>query len=78
MTIGMEGNMIVTKLAYDGARLYINPYTISYILDGDDTTVVGFTNGHTYEVTASGTELRGLIDEETKSLCKECKASLQE
>ena len=70
--------MIVTKLAYDGARLYINPYTISYILDGDDTTVVGFTNGHTYEVTASGIELRRLIDEETKSLCKECKASLQE
>lgn len=70
--------MIVTKLAYDGARLYINPYTISYILDGDDTTVVGFTNGHTYEVTASGTELRRLIDEKTKSLCKECKTSLQE
>lgn len=70
--------MITTKLAYDGARLYINPYTVSYILDGDDTTVVGFTNGHTYEVTASGIELRGLIDEETKSLCKECKASISE
>lgn len=70
--------MIVTKLAYDGARLYINPYTVSYILDGDDTTVVGFTNGHTYEVTASGTELRRLMDEETKSLCKGCSQSSKE
>lgn len=78
MDEGDRINMISTKIAYDGARLYFNPYTVSYILDQDDTTVIGFTNGHTYDVTASGTELRRLIDEETKSLCKECKASLQE
>lgn len=70
--------MIRTKLAYDGTEIYINPYTVSYILNGNMETVVGFTNGHTYNVTASGTELRRLIDEETKSLCKECKASISE
>lgn len=70
--------MIVTKLAYDGARIYINPYGVSYILDSDETTTVGFSNGHTYEITMSALELRRLIDEETKSLCKECKASISE
>lgn len=68
--------MIVTKLAYDGSRLYINPYAVSYILDESDTTVVGFTNGHTYDVISSASELRRLIDEETKSLCKECKEGI--
>ena len=72
--------MIRTKLAYDGNEIYINPYTISYITRDNamNDTVIAFTNGHTYNVTASIPEILEAIKNETKSLCKECKASLQE
>lgn len=67
--------MIKTKLAYDGNEIYINPYTISYITRDNrmNETIIGFTNGHTYNVTASIPEILEVINEETKSLCKECK-----
>lgn len=70
--------MIRTKLAYDGSEMFINPYTVSYIINQDYETVVGFTNGHTYSVSASASELRRLIINETKSLCKECTKGVQE
>ena len=70
--------MIKTKLAYDGNEIYINPYTISYITRDNkmNETIIGFTNGHTYNVTASIPEILEVINEETKSLCKECKESI--
>lgn len=70
--------MIRTKLAYDGNEIYINPYTISYITRDNRTneTIIGFTNGHTYNVTASIPEILEVINEETKSLCKECKEGI--
>ena len=69
--------MIKTKLEYDGNEIYINPYTISYIIRQDYNTVIGFTNGHTYNVTASVPELLEGINNETKSLCKQCKTSIR-
>ena len=71
-------NMIRTKLAYDGNEIYINPYTISYITRDNrmNETIIGFTNGHTYNVTASIPEILEVINEETKSLCKECKEGI--
>lgn len=68
--------MIRTKLEYDGNEIYLNPYTISYIIRQDCTTVIGLTNGHTYNVTASVLELLEVINNETKSLCKECTQSI--
>lgn len=70
--------MIKTKLAYDGKEIYINPYTISYITRDNrmNETIIGFTNGHTYNVTASIPEILEVINEETKSLCKECKEGI--
>lgn len=69
--------MIQTRLAHttDGI-IIINPYTISYITSLEGYTTIGLTNGHTYDVTASPQELMEVIENETKSLCKECKASL--
>ena len=71
--------MIKTKLAYDNIEIYINPYTISYITrDKDmDETVIGLTNGHTYIVSASVSKLLEGINNETKSLCEECKTSIR-
>lgn len=71
--------MIKTKLAYDTIEMYINPYTISYITRDKDMneTVIGLTNGHTYIVSASVSELLEAINNETKSLCKECKTSIR-
>lgn len=71
--------MIKTKLAYDNIEMYINPYTISYVARDKDMneTVIGLTNGHTYIVSASVPKLLEVIDNETKSLCKECQASIQ-
>lgn len=71
--------MIKTKLAYDNIEMYINPYTISYVTRDKDMneTVIGLTNGHTYIVSASVSELLEVIDNETKSLCKECKTSIR-
>ena len=71
--------MIKTKLAYDNIDIYINPYTISYITRDKDMneTVIGLTNGHTYIVSASVSELLEGINNETKSLCKECKTSIR-
>ena len=70
--------MIKTRLAYDNNEIYINPYTISYIIRQDTEVVIGFTNGHTYNVTGNIGELMEVIENETKSLCKECKASIPE
>lgn len=70
--------MIRTKLAYDGAEILINPYTVSYILRQESETIIGFTNGHTYPVTASLNELKEGIENETKSLCKGCSQSPKE
>ena len=69
--------MIRTRLAHttDG-YIIINPYTISYITSLEGYTTIGLTNGHTYDVTASAIELQEVIENETKSLCKECKTSL--
>ena len=69
--------MIRTKLAYDGNEIYINPYTISYITRDNamNDTVIAFTNGHTYNVTASIPEILEVIKNETQSLCKECSQS---
>jgi len=64
--------MIKTRLAYDGNEIYINPYTISYIIKQEQDVVIGFTNGHTYNVTGNIGELMEVIKSETKSLCKEC------
>lgn len=71
--------MIRTKLAYDGNEIYINPYTISYITRDNkmNETIIGFTNGHTYNVTASIPEILEVIENETKSLCKECTQSIE-
>lgn len=71
--------MIKTKLAYDNIDIYINPYTISYITRDKDMneTVIGLTNGHTYIVSANVSELLEGIDNETKSLCEECKTSIR-
>jgi len=65
--------MIQTRLAHttDGI-IIINPYTISYITSLEGYTTIGLTNGHTYDVTASPQELMEVIENETKSLCKEC------
>ena len=68
--------MIRTKLQYNKEDIFINPYTISYITRIEDEVTIGFTNGHTYNVTASIQELLEVIENETKSLCKECKTSL--
>lgn len=72
--------MIKTRIAYTNEVIYINPYTISYITRDKDMneTVIGLTNGHTYIVSASVSELLEVINNETKSLCKECKASIQD
>lgn len=58
--------MIKTKLAYDNIDIYINPYTISYITRDKDMneTVIGFTNGHAYNVTASPLELLEVLENE--------------
>lgn len=70
--------MIRTKLAYDGNEIYINPYTISYITRDNkmDETVIGFTNGHTYNVTASIPEILEVIKNETKCSCNGYKDSI--
>lgn len=65
--------MIITNLAYGAGEIIINPYTVSYIIRNEcNETTVGFTNGHTYNVTASPLELMEAINNETKSLCKDC------
>ena len=65
--------MIKAKLKhYKDTDIYINPYTVSYITEENNQTIVGFTNGHSFMVTASPQELRRMIEHETKSLCKEC------
>ena len=56
--------MIRTKLSYDNQEIYINPKTISYIIRLDNETVIGFTNGHTYNVTASPLELLEVLEDE--------------
>lgn len=61
--------MIKTRLAYDNNEIYINPYTISYIIRQDTETVIGFTNGHTYNVTGNIGELLEVIKNETKCSC---------
>lgn len=70
--------MIKTKLSYDRQDIYINPYTISYILRDNsmNETTIAFTNGHSYQVIASVPELLEEIDYETKSLCQECTQSI--
>lgn len=60
--------MIRTRLSYDGGEIYINPKTISYITRYHDTTVIGLTNGHTYEVTASLSELLGVLENEATKI----------
>ena len=65
--------MIRTKLAYGAGEIIINPYTVSYIIRNEmNETTVGFTNGHQYSITMSPLELMEVINNETKSLCKEC------
>lgn len=66
--------MIRTRLAYGGQDILINPYTVSYIIESQvsTNTTIAFTNGHTIEVTASLIKLMEVIENETKSLCKEC------
>ena len=70
--------MIRTKLAYDGNEIYINPYTISYITRDNamNDTVIAFTNGHTYNVTASIPEILEVIKNETKCSCNGYKDSI--
>lgn len=63
--------MIRTKLIYDGNEIFINPFTISYIIKQDNNTVIGLTNGHTYTVTASAQELLEGCNNEIK--CNGCR-----
>ena len=71
--------MIRTKLSYGGGEIFINPYTVSYIMRNElNETTIGFTNGHQYNITASPQELRRLIEDETKSLCQECTKGVHE
>lgn len=56
--------MIKTKLSYSNQYIYINPETISYITRIENETVIGFTNGHTYNVTASPLELLEVLENE--------------
>lgn len=71
--------MIRTKLAYGAGEIMFNPYTVSYIIrDELDRTAITFTNGHSLAVTASLLEIKELIENETKSLCKECTKGVQE
>lgn len=70
--------MIRTKLAYGAGEIMFNPYTVSYIIrDELDRTAITFTNGHSIEVTASLPEIKELIENETKYLCRECNQSTQ-
>ena len=68
--------MIRTKLIYDGAEIFINPYTVSYVLRQDHENVIAFTNGHTLSVTMSIPELLKEIENETKCTCNGCKDSI--
>lgn len=71
--------MITTRLSYGAGEIILNPYTVSYIIrDELGRTAITFTNGHSLEVTASVLELRRLIENETKSLCKECTKGVHE
>lgn len=56
--------MIRTKLSYSNQEMYIRPETISYITRIENETVIGFTNGHTYNVTASPLELLEVLENE--------------
>lgn len=70
--------MIVTSLSCGAGEIIINPYTVSYIIRNElNETTIGFTNGHTYNVTASPLELMEAINNETKFLCKECMQGIQ-
>lgn len=70
--------MITTRLAYGAGEIMFNPYTVSYIIrDELNRTAITFTNGHSLEVTASPLEIKELIENETKYLCRECNQSTQ-
>lgn len=63
--------MIRTQLNYGGGEFYINPQTISYIIrDRTNEVTIGFTNGHTYTVTASIPELLEVFNNETERISK--------
>ena len=66
--------MIKTRLSYGGGELIINPQAISYIIrDRDNTITVAFNNGHTYNVTASMSELMEVLEHETNKTKCSCK-----
>lgn len=56
--------MIKTRVTYGNWEIYIRPETISYIIRDDNKTTIGFTNGHTYSVSASIPELLEAIKNE--------------
>lgn len=65
--------MIKTRLSYGNHEIYIRPETISYITRDCNETVIGFTNGHTYSVSASIPELLEVIENETSETKCSCK-----
>ena len=66
--------MIRTRLSYGGGDLIINPQAISYIIrDRNNEITIAFNNGHTYNVTASMSELMEVLENEaseTKCSCE--------
>lgn len=64
--------MIRTRLSYSNDEIYIRPETISYITREYNQTVIGFTNGHTYSVSASIPELLEVIENETNTVKSDC------
>lgn len=64
--------MIRTRLSYSNDEIYIRPETISYITREYNQTTIGFTNGHTYSVSASIPELLEAIKNETNTVKSDC------
>ncbi|MBQ2349913.1 MAG: hypothetical protein II393_01400 [Cytophagales bacterium] len=64
--------MIKTRLSYSKDEIYIRPETISYIIREYNQTTIGFTNGHTYSVSASIPELLEAIKNETNTTKSDC------
>ena len=65
--------MIRTRLSYGNQEIYIRPETISYIIrEFDEIVIIGFTNGHTYSVSASIPELLEAIKNETNTTKSDC------
>lgn len=64
--------MIKTRLCYGNNEIYIRPETISYIIRELNETIIGFTNGHTYSVSASIPELLEVIKNEANTIKSDC------